>query len=144
MKTTAKLILLALTISLFSCSKSNDNNVTPSSTNKTEQVTGNWNVTYYLDSGKDETSDFSGYNFAFNSGDVLLAVNGSTTYTGSWRIGDSSSRDDSSSNRLVITISGSKAIDNLQHNWLIVKITDKEIWLKDDNISSNEEIHFGR
>lgn len=144
MKTTAKLFLLALTISLFSCSKSYDNNVTPSSTNKTEQVTGNWTVTYYLDSGKDETGDFSGYNFAFNSSDVLLAVNGSSTFTGSWRIGDNTSSDDSSSNRLVITISGDKAMDKLQHNWLIVKITDKEIWLKDDNISSNEEIHFGR
>lgn len=144
MKTTAKLLLFALTISLYSCSKSNDNNMTPSSTNKTEQVTGNWKVMYYLDSGKDETSDFSGYNFAFNNGDVLMAVNGSTTFNGTWRIGNNTSGDDSSSNRLVITINGDKAMDKLQHDWLIIKITDKEIWLRDDNISSNEEIHFGR
>lgn len=144
MKTTAKIMLIVLSISLFSCSKSSDDNVTPSNTNKTEQVTGNWTVTYYLDSGKNETSDFSGYNFAFNAGGILLAVNGSSTYTGSWRIGDSSSDDDSSSNKLVIMISGSKAMDDLQHDWLITKLNDTEIWLKDDNVSSNEEIHFGR
>ena len=144
MKTTAKIMLIALSISLFSCSKSNDNNVTPSTTNKTEKVTGNWTVTYYLDSGKDETNDFSGFNFAFNASEVLLATNGSATYTGSWRIGNSSSDDDSSSNKLVIMINGNKAMDNLQHDWLIVKLTDTEIWLKDDNVSSNEEIHFGR
>jgi hypothetical protein len=142
MKTTVKLFLIALTISLVSCSKSNDTN--PSSTNKTDQVSGNWTVTYYLDSGKDETSDFSGYTFEFNSGDVLKATNTLNTYTGTWTIGDRSSDDDSSSNKLVITIAGNKAMDNLQHDWLIVKLTDTEIWLKDDNVSSNEEIHFGR
>ena len=142
MKTTAKLFLLALTISLVSCSKSDDTN--PSSNSKTDQVSGNWTVTYYLDSGKNETSDFSGYSFAFNTGDVLRASNGSNTYTGTWRIGDSSGNDDSTSNKLVIMITGNKAMDNLQHDWLIVKLTDSEIWLKDDNVSSNEELHFGR
>jgi hypothetical protein len=144
MKTTAKLFILALTISLVSCSKSNDNNVTPSNTDKTQQVSGNWTVTYYLDSGKDETSDFSGYSFAFNTPDVLLASSGSNSFTGTWRIGDSSSDDDSSSNKLVIMISGNKAMDDLSHDWLIEKITATEIWLKDDNVSSNEAIHFGR
>ena len=142
MKTTAKLFLIALIINLVSCSKSNDSN--PSSTNKTDQVSGNWTVTYYLDSGKDETSDFSGYTFAFNTGDALQALNGSGTFTGTWWIGDSSSNDDSFSNKLVIMISGNKAMNNLQHDWLIVKLTDTEIWLQDDNVSSNEEIHFGR
>lgn len=142
MKTTAKLFILALTLSLVSCSKSNDTN--PSSTNKTDQVSGNWTVTYYLDSGKDETSDFSGYSFAFNSGEVLQATSSSNTFTGTWRIGDSSSNDDSSSNKLVIMIAGNKAMDDLQDDWLIIKLTDTEIWLKDDNASSNEELHFGR
>jgi hypothetical protein len=143
MKTTATLFFLALTISLASCSKSNDVNPS-SSTNKTEKVTGNWTVTYYLDSGKNETSDYSGYTFNFNTGDVLLANSGSTTYTGSWTIGNSSSDDDISSNRLMISISGDKQMDHLAHNWLIAKISDTEIWLKDDNLTSGAELHFGR
>jgi len=144
MKTTAKLFLLALTFSLASCSKSNDNNPGTTNNTQTDQVSGNWTVTYYLDSGKDETSDYNGYNFDFKAGDVLQAANGSNTFTGSWRIGDRSSDDDNSSSKLVIMITGNKAMDDLQDDWLIVKITDTEIWLKDDNTSSNEELRFGR
>jgi hypothetical protein len=144
MKTTAKLFLLALTISLASCSKSNDVNPSSSSTDKTQQVTGNWTVTNYIDSGKNETSDYSGYSFAFNTGGVLEAISGSGTYTGTWRIGNSSSDDDSSSNRLVITITGNKEMDHLQDDWVIVSISDTKISLKDDNITSGEELHFGR
>jgi hypothetical protein len=115
-----------------------------SSTNKTEKVTGNWTVTYYLDSGKNETGDYSGYTFNFASGDLLQANSGSSTYTGSWTIGNSSSDDDISSDRLIINISGNKEMDHLQHEWVIVKITDTEIWLSDDNLTSGEELHFGR
>ncbi len=145
MKTTIKLFFIALTISLASCSKSTDDNPsTPSSTDKTDQVSGNWTVTYYFDSGKDETHDFNGYSFDFASNGVLTATNGSSTYTGTWRIGDSSSDDDSSSNKLVIFITGNKYMDDLQDDWLIVKISDTEIRLQDDNLSSAEELHFGR
>jgi len=145
MRTSIKLFLLALTISLASCSKSNDDNPSNNnSNNKNDQVTGNWTVTYYFDSGKDETSDYSGYSFDFASTGVLTATHSSGTYTGTWRIGDSSSDDDSSSNKLVITISGNKAMDDLQDDWLINQITDSEIRLMDDNPESAEELRFGR
>jgi hypothetical protein len=140
-----KLILLAVTISLVSCSKSNDDNVNPNnSTSKVEQVSGSWTVTYYLDSGKDETSDYSGYQFAFGTDGVLSATSLSGSYTGTWWIGSKSSDDDNSSNRLNIMISGNKAMDHLQHDWVILKLSGTEIWLKDDNSSSMEEIHFVR
>jgi len=47
MKTTAKLFLLALTFSLASCSKSNDDNPGTSNNTQTDQVSGNWTVTYF-------------------------------------------------------------------------------------------------
>ena len=144
MKTTIKLFFLALAVTLASCSKSNDDNPSSSSTSKTDQVSGNWTVTYYVDSGKDETNDFNGYNFDFAANGVLTAVNGATTFTGTWRIGDSSSDDDSSSNKLVIFITGNKYMDDLQDDWLILSISGTEIRLRDDNLSSAEELHFGR
>ncbi len=143
MKTTIKLFLIALTIGLASCSKSNDDNPS-NNNNNSNQVTGNWTVTYYFDSGKDETSDYNGYTFDFASSGVLTALNGQSTFTGTWRIGDRSSDDDSSSNKLVITITGNKYMDDLQDDWLIVSISDNEIRLMDDNISSAEELRFGR
>jgi len=145
MKTTVKLILLATTISFASCSKSNDDNVNPNNpTGKVEQVSGDWTVTYFTDSGKDETSDFSGYSFVFATDGTLTANSNSGTFTGTWRIGDNSSDDDNSSNRLVINITGNKAMDHLQDDWVILKLSGTEIWLKDDNSSSMEEIHFVR
>jgi hypothetical protein len=142
-----KLFLLALTISLASCSKSNDDNPSNNNNNNSNisnEVAGNWEVTYYFDSGKDETGDYSGYSFNFASDGVLTAVNGSSNFTGTWRIGDSSSDDDSSSNKLVITITGNKAMDDLQDDWLISQISQTEIRLVDDNPASAEEIRFGR
>jgi len=144
MKTSIKLFLIALTLSVASCSKSTDDNPSSTSTDKSEQLTGNWTVTYYFDSGKDETHDYNGYSFEFAADGSLKAVKGSSTYNGSWRIGDSSSDDDSSSNKLVITITGNKYMDDLQDDWLIEKINSNEIWLKDDNLSSAEELRFGR
>ena len=145
MKTTIKLFVLALAISLASCSKSNDDN--PSNSNNSnvkDQVTGDWIVTYYFDSGKDETSDYSGYSFKFATDGTLTATHSTGTYTGTWRIGDSSSDDDSSSNRFVITINGNKRMDDLQDDWVVVKISDTEIHLQDDNPASAEEIRFGK
>ena len=144
MKTTLNLFILALAISLASCSKSTDDNPSNSSGSKTEQVSGNWTVTYYFDSGKDETHDFSGYSFDFATSGVLTATSGSASYSGSWSIGDKSSDDDSSSNKLVINITGNKAMEDLEDDWLIVKLTENELHLKDDNPESAEELKFGR
>jgi hypothetical protein len=145
MNTISKIFLLALIIGLASCTKTIDTSASNTTTTKTDKVAGiNWVVTYFSDSGKDETSDYSGYTFDFLTGDVLQAVSGFNTYTGSWTIGNRSSSDDNSSNKLNISISGDKQMDHLQHSWLIVKLTDTEIWLKDDNASSGEELRFGR
>ena len=145
MKTTVKLILLALAITTISCSKSNDDNSNPANPGgKVEQVSGDWTVTYYFDSGKDETSNYSGYSFVFSNDGTLTASSGSGTFTGTWWIGSKSSDDDNSSNRLNIMITGNKAMDDLVDDWLIVSLTSNEISLKDDNVTSGEELRFGR
>jgi hypothetical protein len=145
MKNTAKLILLALAITLASCSKSSDDNPNPSGTSsKVEQVSGDWTVTYFFDSGKDETHKFSGYSFAFGTDGKLTASGNNSTFAGTWWIGNSGSDDDNSSNKLNIMITGNDAMDELQDDWLIVSLSDKEVRLKDDGDNSNEELRFGR
>ncbi len=145
MKTTVNLLLLVFAISLASCSKSNDDNVNPDNTNsKVEQVSGDWLVAYFTDSGKDETSDFNGYRFVFGTDGTLTATGSAGTFIGNWWIGDKSGDDDSSSNRLNIVITGNKAMDHLQDDWVIISITETSIRLKDDNPESMEELHFGR
>lgn len=60
-------------------------------------TSGTWHITSYIDSGNDETSDFSGYNFTFSGNSVLTASNGTNTYTGNWIVTDSDSDDDNPS-----------------------------------------------
>ncbi|MCB9256278.1 MAG: hypothetical protein H6579_04025 [Chitinophagales bacterium] len=81
---------------LASCSKEDDN---PSDNIQNTVISnvqdGTWRITSFIDSGSDETSNFTSYNFSFNSSGVLTASNGSTSYTGTWSISDSNSNDDS-------------------------------------------------
>ena len=56
---------------------------------------GTWKITKFIDSDKDETNDFAGYDFTFLSSGVLRADNGATQYDGTWSITDSNSNDDS-------------------------------------------------
>lgn len=65
---------------------------------------GTWRITFYEDSGTNETTNFTGYNFTFGSGGVLTVTNGTNTYTGSWSVTSDTSGDDSPSNDLDFNI----------------------------------------
>lgn len=92
------LIIVSL-VSLNSCS--NNNNDDYLITNDTQtQIEGHmkelsWHITKYIDSGNNEISHFTGYNFTFGANNVLTATNGTNTYIGTWSITDSNSNDDS-------------------------------------------------
>ena len=105
MKTTIKFtmaILLSFTLMSTSCSSDDDNNPTDN-TAEIQQITsqvesGEWVITYFYDTDSDETNDFAGYTFTFDSTGTLTATNGTNTYTGTWSVSDDSSSDDDSSN----------------------------------------------
>lgn len=66
-------------------------------------TTGSWLITNFIDSGKNETANFTDYGFSFNSDGSLVADNGSNTQTGTWSItiddnSNNDSSDDDSSN----------------------------------------------
>lgn len=69
-------------------------------------TTGPWMITNFVDSGKNETADFNGYGFSFNTDGSLVADNGSVTVNGTWSVViDDDSNDDSDD-------SGSDPVDN--------------------------------
>jgi hypothetical protein len=76
---------------VLSCTKDNINIAEV----KSNVQAGTWRITKFIDSGKDETNYFTGYNFTFNSSGVLNANNGTNNYNGTWSITDSNSNDDS-------------------------------------------------
>jgi hypothetical protein len=111
-----------------------------------------WTVKQYTDSGKDETSDFSGYKFTFNGNGTLIAMSSGTTFNGTWVLAQGSKTPDDSGNnseddklnKFTISISGNKQMEDLSHKWLVDKLTETEIWLRDDNPVSNEILKLGK
>lgn len=117
-------------------------NVTPSSNNPTIVTgtpTGKWTITTYLDNGRNEAGDFSGYSFAFDgSGSMTAEKNGQTT-TGSWQ---ENSNDGLQKFRITLNTNDNK-LSKLNHNWVINAKTESEINLKDDD-ASGETLSFTR
>ena len=94
---------------------------------------GTWRITSYVDSGNNETSDFTGYNFTFATGNVLTATNGTNTYSGTWSVVSDSSNDDNSSTDLDFNIGflSPANFTDLTDDWDIVSYTATTISLID-------------
>jgi hypothetical protein len=107
------------------CEKEDDSS--PSSSNDVSNIvqSGTWKVTYYNDSGNDETSYFSGYSFTFNSNGSVSATNNSSTVSGTWTNGT-----DDSQSKLYLTFSSSP-FDELSDDWHITEQSSVKIKLED-------------
>jgi hypothetical protein len=47
-------------------------------------INSKWKITYFNDSGKDETAHFNRYSFTLNSNKTITATNGTATINGTW------------------------------------------------------------
>ncbi|MDO9254918.1 MAG: hypothetical protein Q7U54_05330 [Bacteroidales bacterium] len=147
-------LLPVLAILFASCSKSDTTSdpVADLTTKTNMVVQSEWIITQYTDSGIDETIDFSGYSFRFNADGTFVSVSANDTFSGTWVLGAGSTKPDDNGysstedkyNKLTIAISGSTQMNRLSHKWLAEKITATEIWLRDDNLASNEILRFGK
>ena len=92
--------------------------------------TGTWRITYFYDSDQEETSNFSGYNFTFNSDGSLVAVNGNNTISGTWSVtnSSSSSNDDDHFN---IFFASPNNFEELSDDWEIISTSTTKIKLTD-------------
>lgn len=125
-------------ISISSCQNNNDS-VSPT----TSQVvtSGTWRVSLFIDSGNDETSDFTGFSFTFNQDGSLSASRNTFSRTGTWSV-------NSSSNRFIIDlgpkITTNEPLGELTDDWVILSQSNTELKLSDDNVASNEFLTFTR
>ncbi|TBN01411.1 hypothetical protein EYD45_13485, partial [Hyunsoonleella flava] len=84
------------------------------------------------DSGENETSDFTGYNFSFNSDGSLVATNGTDTLTGTWSVtDDSSSSDDDIDFNIFFPVPDTNDFEDLNDDWDIISYTSTKIELID-------------
>lgn len=97
---------------------------------------GNWRITYFVDSGENETGDFTGYSFSFNNDGTLIAENGSNTISGTWSVSDSSSSDDDNGAddkdfNIFFNVPTDHNFDDLIDDWDIVSTSNSKIELVD-------------
>ncbi len=127
------ILVFVLFFSFSSCSNDDDDN-SNSDTNQTNientVQAGTWRVTNFIDSGDDETNNFSGYTFTFNASNSLVAENGNTTNNGSWSITDSNSSDDSMDDLdFNISFASPQDFEELSEDWDIISRIDTKIEL---------------
>jgi len=155
MKNLSFLLMTIVAIISVSCRKDPQTASTTSSTAVSQKVvvaSNAWKITSFIGMGINQTSDFSTYIFQFNSDGTSVASSTGIgiLYYGSWslRQGSNSSYDDSGNhsggdnNKLSIALSGNHHMDEISEDWKIMKLTSSEMWLVDDNPSSQKEIHF--
>ncbi|MBO3116950.1 hypothetical protein J4050_09335 [Winogradskyella sp. DF17] len=99
-----------------------------------------WRVSSMVDSGQDETADFFGYTFSFNSNGSLVATGSSNTLTGTWSLSNSSSssssdddsNDDSDVDFIIsFPVPDDHDFDDLNDDWDVVSYSSNEIRLID-------------
>lgn len=83
-----------------------------------------WLVGTYLDDGANETSDFNGFEFTFNTSGVVSAINGSNTVTGFW-----SSQNDAT--KLDLDFRSNDPLEELNDDWDVISISNNRIELQD-------------
>ena len=135
-----KLILILALVFLLNvasmCSDDDDTNNAGDPTPVINTVTsGTWRITFYEDSGVNETTNYSNYIFTFGPNGVLTAAN-TNTYTGSWSVTTDNSTDDSPSNDLDFNIlfttpAPATFVDDLSDDWDIISYTPTKIELVD-------------
>lgn len=117
----------------FSCSNDGTTSSTLNDPNPVINTvkSGTWRITFYQDSGVNETSNFSGYNFTFGLNSALTATNGTNTYVGIWSVTTDNSGDDSPSADLDFNIAFTSPANfsELTEDWNIIEKTDTKIKL---------------
>jgi hypothetical protein len=131
----AFIFLLLLNV-VSSCSDEDDNTtVVNTSVDPTPVINvvnnGTWRITLFNDSGVDETSNFTSYDFSFGASNILSATNGINTYSGTWSVTSDNSLDDSPSNDLDFNIAFSTPVNfaELTEDWNIISYTATKIEL---------------
>lgn len=134
-----------IAFALLACSKDDDKNNNDADGNSADQVreiatNGTWRVSYFFDTDKDETANFTGYIFTFGTDGKLTATKGTTTVTGNWSVIDddinSSSDDDGNSSddddfNIFFPVPESSDFEDLNDDWDIISATANKIELTD-------------
>lgn len=133
------LMLLCVSVMSLSCSDNDDDGGVNDNSQQISQIedtveSGTWRITSFIDSGENETSDFTGFNFSFNSNGSLVATNGTDTLTGTWSVSEdsgSSDDDDDIDFDIFFPVPDTNDFEDLNDDWDIISYTSDKIELID-------------
>ena len=132
--------MLALLLVGAACESNSDETVTQDQADasdlRSKAVQGQWRITYFFDSDKEETDHFSGYVFTFGSNGTVTAVNGAIEVSGTWSVTDSDSSDDDSPDDsddvdFNLFFATPPDFEELSDDWDILEYSDSRIKLID-------------
>ncbi|MEX0998092.1 MAG: hypothetical protein WDZ45_13660 [Flavobacteriaceae bacterium] len=108
---------------------------------ETVLTTDIWYVSYYFDD-EDQTDDFGGYAFTFNSDGTANASNGSNTVPGSWSVTNSSG----GQLKLNLDFGVDNPFDELEDDWNVTEFSNEIIKLFDisGGDGSTDYLNFSR
>ena len=134
-KVNFQVLMTAFLFVLIGTGCSDDNDDPTNSIEKqieTRIQNGTWRITKFIDSEKDETDHFIGYDFTFLDSGVLNADNGANQYDGTWSITDSNSNDDSMDDLdFNINFNLTNDFEDLNDDWDIISQSTSKIELID-------------
>ena len=124
MKATFALVftMTFLVFGLSSCAK-DKSSTDPSTSDIVGQ--GTWKITLYNNNGNEETQNFAGYTFTFNSNGAIAAVKNASTMNGTWNTGA-----DDSHNKLILDFGMEVQFSELNEDWVILEQTASKIRLE--------------
>jgi hypothetical protein len=113
------------------CSSDDNNSSSTSPTPVINAVTqGTWRVSSFMDSGTDETSHFTGYNFTFGPSNVVTATNEVDVSTGTWSVTPDDDDDVNPGGDLDFNIGFPQAnFNDLSADWNIVSYSSTNVTL---------------
>ena len=137
----SKIALIAtMILTMASCSSDDDNGPSNNTGAEIQQIqnqveSGAWRITSFIDSGQDETSDFTGYIFNFNSDGTIVATNGSNTESGTWSVSSSNSNDESNNDidfNIMFNVPDTSDFEDLNDTgWDVISHTEDRLQLRD-------------
>ena len=125
------LLIIVVTGTFVSCSNDDSKNTVDDVTDSVKD--GIWKISYFYDSGKDETQNYAGYNFTFDDNTVLTASKEMNSYTGVWSVSKSTSDDDLYSTIFNIAFGSPDILIDLSDDWKVIENTGTSLKLKDDS-----------
>ena len=124
------ILLFVSFLAFTSCSKDNE---APSTKSIIHQ--GKWKIVLFNDNGAVETSNYSGYEFTFNTNGSVSAVKNGSTVTGNWNAGT-----DESLNKLTLNFPLLSPLTELNEQWTFLEKSYSVFKLEHINSEGQTEV----